>query len=92
MSAYLKGWMAFNGITKGRVAREAGVDPTHMGRIVEGRLNLTLDVARKIAYAFGPDINQEKLYQDIAVYTIDDEGLRQALGKAAAEYDRQLGE
>lgn len=88
MSKYLKGWMAFNGISKGRVAREAGVDPTHMGRIVEGRHNLTLDVARKIAYAFGPDINKEKLYQDIAVFaTDDDEGLRQALGKAAADYD-----
>ena len=89
MSNYLKGWMVINGISKGRVAREAGVDPTHMGRIVEGRYNLTLDVARKIAYAFGSDIDAQKLYQDISSYTPEDEGLKKALGQAAAEYDSQ---
>ena len=92
MSAYLKAWTAFNGISKGQVARMAGLDPTHAGRIIEGRQNLTHDVARKIAYAFGSDIDTQKLYQDINSYTPEEEGLKKALGQAAAEYDRQLGE
>lgn len=92
MSKYLKAWTAFNGVSKGAVARLAGVDATHMGRIIEGRHKLTLDVARKIAYAFGSEIDAVKLYQDIGHYTPEDEGLRQALGRAAADYDRQLGE
>lgn len=89
MSTYLRGWLAINGISKGHVARATGLDATHFGRIVEGRQNLTHDVARKIAYAFGSDIDTVKLYQDINSYSPDDEGLKQALGQAAADYDSQ---
>ena len=88
MSKYLKNWARLNGVSKGELARRTGLDPTHMGRIVEGTHNLTQDVARKVAESF--DIDAEQLYKDIAIYKPVTEDERRAFAQLAAQLDRTI--